>query len=124
MQKEQLLEEAFEADSQVQLVNLERKGHSSSNSSGNSVTSSRQSLPSVVPKDLFAIYQNPKTDKMTYINTPFDKRQSKVTVQINKDFSNQIILHANPNSKAKTRKTPANIPVKLLLISPQHFLMI
>ena len=69
-------------------ANLERKSHSSSNSSANSVVSSVQSLPSVVSKDSFAIYQNPKTDKMTYIDTPFDKRQSKVTVQIKKGFSN------------------------------------
>ena len=51
LQKEQLLLEAFEAESQAQLANLERKSHSS----GNSVASSVQSLPSVVPKDSFAI---------------------------------------------------------------------
>ena len=66
MQKEQLLQEEFEAESQVHLANLERKDHSSSNSSSNSVASSVQSLPSDVPKDLFAIYQNPRTDKTTY----------------------------------------------------------
>ena len=64
-QKEQLLEEVFKAASQAQLANLECKSHSSSNSSVNSVAFSVQSLPSVVPKDPFAIYQNPKTDKMT-----------------------------------------------------------
>ena len=51
LQKEQLLQEAFEAESQAQLANLERKSHSS----GNSVASSVQSSPSVVPKDSFVI---------------------------------------------------------------------
>ena len=51
LQKEQLLQEAFEAESQVQLANLERKSHSSSISSGNSIASLVQSLPSVVLKD-------------------------------------------------------------------------
>ena len=80
MQKEQLLEEEFEAESQAQLANLECKSHSSSIGSGNNVASSVRSLPSAVPKDSFGIYQNPKTDKMTYIDTAFDERQPKVTV--------------------------------------------
>ena len=107
MQKEQLLGEAFEAERQAQLVNLERKGHSSSNSSGNSVASSVQSLTSVVPKDLFGICQNPKTDRMTYIDTPFDKRQSKVTVQTNKGFSNSYNLTPKSNLKTNHKKEPS-----------------
>ena len=54
--KDKLLQEAFEAESQAQLANLECKIYSSSNSSGNSVVSSGQSLPSVVPRDSFGIY--------------------------------------------------------------------
>ena len=105
MQKEQSLGEAFEAERQAQLVNLERKGHSSSIVV--SVASSVQSLTSVVPKDSFGIYQNPKTDSMTYIDTPFDKRQSKVTVQINKGFSNSYNLTPKSNLKTNHKKEPS-----------------
>ena len=124
LQKEQLLEKEFEAGSQAQLANLERKSHFSSDSSGNSVVSSVQSLLSVLPKGSLAIYQNPKTDKMTYIDAPFDKSQSKVTVWIKKDFLIQIIWHPNPIWKSIIRKSPTDIPVKPLLISLKHLSMI
>ena len=107
MQKEQLLEEEFEAESQAQLANLERKSHSSSIGSGNNVASSVRSLPSAVPKDSFGIYQNPKTDKMTYIDTAFDERQSKVTVQISKDFSDSNNLTPKSNLKTDHKKEPS-----------------
>ena len=100
MQEEQLLEDAFEAESRAQLDSIEHKIHSSSNVSGNNVASSMQSLPSVVRKNSPAIYQNPKTNKMTYIDTPFDKRQSKVTVQIN--FSLYLTPKSNFENPSRT----------------------
>ena len=63
LEKEKLLEEAFESESRVQLANLERKSQSSSNSSGNSVASSGQSLPSVVPKDSLVFTKTQKPIK-------------------------------------------------------------
>ena len=101
LQEEQLLEEAFEAESRAQLDSIEHKSHSSNNVSGNNVASSMQSLPSVVRKNSPAIYQNLKTNKMTYIDTPFDKRQSKVTVQIN--FSSSYNLTPKPNFENPSR---------------------
>ena len=84
LQKEQLLEEAFEAESKAQLVNLERRSNSSIRSN-DSISSQVQPLPSFVPKDSFAIYQNSKNHEFAYTATPLDKPQTKVTVQINKD---------------------------------------
>ena len=58
----------------------------------NIISSSVRSSPSDVPKDLFENYQNPK---VTYIDTPFDKRQSQATIQLTKTFLIQIIWHPN-----------------------------
>ena len=45
---------------------------------------------------------------MTYIDTPFDKRQSKVTVQINKGFSNSYNLTPKSNLKTNHKKEPSD----------------
>ena len=52
LQKEQLLEEAFEDESQAQLANLERKSHSSSDSSNSAILtlSFTQGLVCYLPK--------------------------------------------------------------------------
>ena len=91
LQKEQLLEEEFEAESQVQLAHLECKSHFSSNSSVNSVASAVQSLLSVVPKDSFVIYKNPKTDKTTSQMLPLTKENLKLQFKSTKTFLIQII---------------------------------
>ena len=104
LQKEQLLEEEFEAESQVQLAHLECKSHFSSNSSVNSVTSAMQSLPSVVLEDSFVIYKNPKTDKTTSQMHLLTKENLQVAVQINKDFSNSNNLTPKPNLKTNHKK--------------------
>ena len=80
-----------------------------------------QSLTSVVPKDSFGIYQNPKTDSMTYIDTPFDKRQSKVTVQINKGFSNSYNLTPKSNLKTDHKKEPSEYTRETVVDKPKTF---
>ena len=44
---------------------------------------------------------------MTYIDTPFDKRQSKITVQINKEFFNSNNLTPKSNLKSEHKKQPS-----------------
>ena len=61
LQKEQLLEEAFKAESKVQLAILERKGKPSLNGS-ESVSVLAHSLSEIVPKDSFDIYENTRKD--------------------------------------------------------------
>ena len=59
MQKEQLLEEAFEAKSKVRKVTLKRKRKLGLNES---VSVLAYSLSEIVPKDSFDIYQNTRKD--------------------------------------------------------------
>ena len=59
MQKEQLLEEAFEAEGKVQLVTAERKRKLGLNGS---VSVLAYSLSEIVLKDSFDIYQNIRKD--------------------------------------------------------------
>ena len=59
MQKEQLLEEAFEAEGKVQKVTLKRKRKLGLNES---VSVLAYSLSEIVPKDSFDIYQNTRKD--------------------------------------------------------------
>ena len=59
MQKEQLLEEAFEAKGKVRKVTLKRKRKLGLNES---VSVLAYSLSEIVPKDSFDIYQNTRKD--------------------------------------------------------------
>ena len=59
MQKEQLLEEAFEANGKVRKVTLKRKRKLGLNES---VSVLAYSLSEIVPKDSFDIYQNTRKD--------------------------------------------------------------
>ena len=61
LQKEQLLEEAFEDECKVQLATLERKGKLSFNRN-ESTSVLAHSLPEIVPKNSFDIYQNTKKE--------------------------------------------------------------
>ena len=44
---------------------------------------------------------------MTYIDAPFDKKQSNVTVQINEDFSHSNNLTPKSNLKTDRKKEPS-----------------
>ena len=88
LQKEQLLEEAFEAESKVQLATLERKGKPSFNRN-ESISVLAHSLLEIVPKDSFDIYQNTKRN---VINEKPDKvtlseSQSQEKTQIQKKIT-------------------------------------
>ena len=120
MQKDQLLEETLVAESQAQLINLEHRSHLSSNSSGNSAASSGQSLSFVVRKDSFAFYQTQEPTKLL-TDTPFDKRQSKFTAQINKDFFNSNNLTPKSNLKTDHRKKSSEYTHETIVDKPTLF---
>ena len=70
--KKKSLEEAFEAESKVQLATLEKKRNLSLNSN-ESVSVLANSLPEVVLKDSFDIYQNARKEII-------DEKPDKVTL--------------------------------------------
>ena len=95
MQKEQLLEEAFEAESKVQLATLERKRKQSFNSN-ESVSVSAHSLSEIVPKDSFDIYKYTRKDII-------DKKHDKVTLH-ESHSQKKVQIHR----KLPISKTPAS----------------
>ena len=95
LQKEQLLEEAFEAESKVQLATLERKRKPSLNSN-ESVSVSAHSLSEIVPKDSFDIYKNTRKDII-------DEKPDKVTLH-ESHSQKKVQIHG----KLPISKTPAS----------------
>ena len=121
LQKEQLLEEVFKAVSQAQLANLECKSHSSSNSSVNSIASSVQSLTLSCTQGLVCYLPKPKNWQNDFIDAPFDKRQSKLAVQINKDFSNSDNLTPKSNLKTDHKKEPSKYTCETVVDKSKTF---
>ena len=95
MQKEQLLEEAFEAESKVQLANLERKRKPSLNSN-ESVSVLTHSLPEIALKDSFDIYQNTKRNLT-------DEKPDKVTLSESQSQEKTQIHRELPASQANLK---------------------
>ena len=58
---------------------------------------------------------------MTWLDTPFDKRQSKVTVQIKKNFSNSNNLTPKSNPKSKHKKDPSEYTCEIIVDKPTTF---
>ena len=99
-QKEQLLEEAFESESKVQLATLERKRKLSLNSN-KSVSVLGHSLSEIVPKDSFDIYQNTRKD----IN---DEKPDKVTLRESHSQKKAKIYRKLPISKTRASQVNLN----------------
>ena len=58
---------------------------------------------------------------MAYIDAPFDKRQSKVIVQINKDFSNSYNLTPKSNLKIDHKKEPSKYTCETVVNKSKTF---
>ena len=122
LQNEQLLEEAFEAESKVQLTTLERKGKPSFNRN-ESISVLAHSLPEIVPKDSFDIYQNTKKNLINEKpdNVTLSESQSQEKTQIHRKLRISEIptFQSNLNTDNKVglnhcprTRTKSNFPLK------------
>ena len=109
LQKEQLLEEAFKAESKVQLAILERKGKPSLNGS-ESVSVLAHSLSEIVPKDSFDIYENTRKDII-------DEKPDKVTLRESHSQKKAQIHRKLPISKTPASQANLNTDSKVGLKS-------
>ena len=104
LQKEQSLEEAFEAESKVQLAALERKGKPSFNRNEN-ISVLAHSLPEIVPKDLFDIYQNTKknliNEKPNKVTLSESQSQEKTQIHRKLSISEIPTFQSNLNTDNK-----------------------
>ena len=113
LQKEQLFEEAFDAESKVQLATLERKRKPSLNWN-ESISVLAHSLPEIVPKDSFSIYQNSKKNLV-------DEKPDKVTLSESQSQEKTQIHRKLPISEIPTSQANLNTDNKVGLKSlPQN----
>ena len=109
LKKEQLLQEAFKAESKVQLATLERKRKPSLNSN-ESVSVLAHSLSEIVPKDSFDIYQNTRKDII-------EEKPDKVTLRESHSQRKAQIHRKLPISKTPTSQAILNTDNKVDLKS-------
>ena len=104
LQKEELLEEAFETESKAQVATVERKRKPSLNSN-ESVLVLAHSLSEIVPKDLFDIYQNTRKDivdeKLDSVTLLESHSQEKAQIHRKLLISGTPVSQTNLNTDSK-----------------------